>query len=107
MVVLEALIDPTLNGATTVMTKLFVSLKLGVPLSVTRTIMTLVVLASAGVVGHTNTPLFVPIIATGGAPGSRLKASICEGISESVAELVTINVLPAWIVWLLTGARNG
>src|ERR1051325_1183440 len=107
MLPFETLIEVMVSGATTPIRKLFVSLKAGVPLSVTRTVTALVVPGWATVGFQTKSPSAGPMVAPGGAPGSRLKVSVCGGKSGSVAEVASLKVAPAWRVWSLIGARTG
>jgi hypothetical protein len=65
-----------MGGNSTMAEKVFSSLKLGLPLSVTRTVMWLVVPASAAVVIQEKAPLVLTITAVAGAPASRLKLSV-------------------------------
>ena len=53
-----------------------------------------VVLTSDGCVSHVKMPLVELTLAPGGAPGSRLNASVLVGISESDAELVNVTAMP-------------
>src|SRR5262245_41126532 len=88
------------------MVKLFVSLRLGEPLSLTRTI-TLFVLGPCASVGvQVNTPLVALILAPGGAL-TKLNESVLAGLSGSVAEAVSVSVAPSLIVWLPIGANTG
>src|SRR5262249_15949498 len=73
----------------TVTVSVFVALRLGAPLSVTRTVM-LKVPSCVSVGVQLNTPLGALIVAPGGAPGSRLKLSVLAGRSGSVAVAVKV-----------------
>src|SRR6185369_4177943 len=90
----------------TVTTKLWVALRLGVPLSATMTVNGLVEFACVTNGRHVSTPLLAAIIALVGAV-SRLKVSVCAGTSVSVAELMMLNVTPAPIVRLVMVASVG
>lgn len=83
------------GAETTVTVKDFESSNAGVPSSVTRTVMALVVFTSEVVVAQVKTPLDEPTVAPAGAPGSRLYDSVFAGRSESVAEFVKVRVWPA------------
>src|SRR5437867_2974215 len=61
--------------------------------------------ASEGV--QVNRPLVGLMAAPAGAPGSRLYVNDCGGVSESVAEFVTVSVLPSATVRLSSGASVG
>src|SRR5436190_5235654 len=91
----------------TVTVKDLASLWGGRPSSVTRTVNWLVVLASASVVGQLRRPLVELMLASGGAPGSRLKVSPFAGMSGSVAELEIVRMDPACRAWSATPARTG
>src|SRR5438445_813944 len=81
----------------TMTVKLLVSLSGGVPLSVTRTVMTLVLgpCASVGVQG--STPVTESIVIPLG-PATRANVSVLAGISGSVAVLVTLKVVSSLMV---------
>src|SRR4051812_31031974 len=82
----------------TVTVKLRTSLSAGDPLSVTRTVMLLVTGPCASVGVQENKPLLELIVAPEGAPGSRVKVSVCAGSSGSVAVAVKLRVVPSLIV---------
>src|SRR5260221_13671947 len=69
--------------------KLLVSLNGGLPLSVTRTVMTLVLGPCASVGVQVNTPVAESSVTPLGAATSE-NVSVFVGISGSVAELVTV-----------------
>src|SRR4051794_29263706 len=69
----------------------FVSLRGGVPLSVTRTVTVLVLGPCVSVGVHEMAPVFVSIVIPGGEE-IRLKTSVLTGISESMAEAETFSV---------------
>src|ERR1051326_4783363 len=75
----------------------FASLNGGEPPSVTRTVIALLVPASASVVVQEKIPVTLSRAAFVGAPGSRLNVSVFAGMSASVAEFVTTRVVPAWM----------
>src|SRR5262245_56915439 len=87
-----------LFASLTVTVKLFTSLKLGTPSSVTRTVIVLVPgpFASLGV--QLNTPLLGLMLAPAGAPGSRLYVNVFAGTSASVAETVKDSAAPSLLV---------
>src|ERR1043166_6370881 len=95
-----------LGAATTAIEKLLVSLRLGVPLSVTRTVTPGVVLASVAEELQVKSPVPGLMLAPVGA-ASRLKLSVWGGASGSEAEFVTMRVLPAWIARLAMGESVG
>ena len=68
----ERLMEAIVGRGRTITVNDFVSLKLGEPLSVTRTVIMLVVFASESAVFQTRRPLVDLIVAPEGAPGSRL-----------------------------------
>src|SRR5207245_2798333 len=81
----------------TMTVKLLVSLSGGVPLSVTRTVMTLVLGPCALVGVQVSTPVAeFSVIPLG--PATRANVSVLAGISESVAVLVTVKVASSLIV---------
>src|SRR5258706_7571590 len=84
-----------------------VSLSLGDLLSATRTVITLVLgpCASEGV--HVNNPFVALIDASAGAPASRLKLSVCAGMSGSVAAAVNEISVPSGAVRLVMAVRTG
>src|SRR4030095_9802390 len=67
-----------------------VSLMAGWPLSVTRTVMTLVLGPCASVGVQLTAPEFGLIVAPAGTGASRLNVSVCAGASESVALPVAV-----------------
>ena len=74
------------------------SLRAGEPLSVTRTVITFVPRPCASVGVQLNSPLVGLIDAPAGAPESKLKVSVCVGISESVAVTVKLAKVPSLTV---------
>src|SRR5262245_58831759 len=88
--------------------KLFVSLKFGTPLSVTRAVTVLVLGPWASVGVHVKTPLTGLMAAPAGG-SSRLNVSVSPGPSGSVAVRVRVRVVPSFTVWFgmvaSTGAR--
>src|SRR5438105_2275498 len=84
----------------------FVSLRFGVPLSVTWTWTTLVVLAWRTVGRQWKSPVLPLMVAPAGGL-TRLKVRIFVGISESVAVAVKLMVWPGLTVWLVTAASTG
>ena len=95
MLPFDRVMELTVNGAITLMTNVLDADNDGEPLSVTRTVTELLAPVCAEVVLHVNRPLAELIEAPGGAPGSRLNASVCDGISVSLATFVKVNVAPA------------
>src|ERR1043166_7728080 len=81
-----------------------VALRLGVPLSVTRTV-TMFVLGSDGV--HVNKPLLASMAAPAGAPASRVNVNVCGGWSVSVALIAKLRVWLTVTSWLLIDAVEG
>src|SRR2546425_8954891 len=80
---------PLICGAgSTVIWKVRVALKLGVPPSVTRTVAMLVLPACAADGVQLNWPVNGLIVAPGGEPLSRLKVSVSGGKSGSAADAV-------------------
>src|SRR5664280_898405 len=107
----EIAIEPSTGWASglTVMMKLLVALRFGVPLSVTCTLTRLVVLAwltGGRQVKMPLVPLAVVSVALVGAV-NKLKVSVCGGASMSIATLVMDRVIPALMVWLATGNNTG
>src|SRR4051812_45840362 len=90
----------------TTTTKLWVALRLGIPLSVTTTVMVLVPGPCDSAGGQVNTPVPAAIEAPVGGD-SRLKVSACTGKSLSVAKLFTVKVAPSSIVWSAIEANTG
>src|SRR5437899_11466479 len=87
--------------------KLFESLRLGLPLSVTTTVIKFVK-APAGPEGvQENEPLVGLIAAAGGAFVPKLKVNCCAGISVSIAVNVSCSRRPFKTVRLLTAPRLG
>ena len=74
-----------------------VSLRLGKPLSVTRTVTVLVLGPCASVGVQEMAPVFVSMVMPPGA-AIRLKAKVFVGMSESVAEAETLRVASSLIV---------
>src|SRR5882672_4916943 len=91
----------------TKMVKLWVALKLGVPLSATLMLTTLV-LGDCALLGvQVNTPLELSRLAPVGAPAPRLKIRIWAGRSGSLTTLLTVNNCPAATVLFAIGERIG
>ena len=80
----------------------FVSLKAGLPLSVTRTCTTFVVFACETVGRQANAPLLELMAAPLGGL-TRLNASVFVGISGSTAVAVKLIVCPGFTVRLVNG----
>ena len=79
---------------------------MGTPLSA-KTTATVCVEGDCAMVGRqVNTPLLELMAALVGAL-SKLKVKVWGGISASLAELVTSNVLPARMVWLEIADSTG
>ena len=78
--------------------KLFVSLKLGTPLSVARTVITFVPGPCVSLGVQVNWPVLGLMLAPVGAPGSRLYVIVLAGTSASVAEALKVNGVPSLIV---------
>jgi hypothetical protein len=91
----------------TVTVKLLVSLRLGEPLSVTRTVTGLLLGPCDSVGVQLNTPLPLLIVIPDGAPASRLYVKVLAGTSPSLAVAVNVKVLPSLIVWLAMAAKTG
>src|SRR5207247_743414 len=72
----------------TVTVKVFASLRLGEPLSLTRTVMVMGVVPTDASGIHVNTPVVALMWAPAGAPGSKLYVSRLAGISGSIAAVV-------------------
>src|SRR5260221_1705628 len=81
----------------TITVKLLVSLSGGLPSSVTRTVMTLVLGPCASVGVQVSTPVAESSVIPLG-PATRANVSVLAGISGSVAELVTLKVVNSLIV---------
>src|SRR5581483_410933 len=82
------------------------AVRLGVSLSVTRTVMVLVpTLASA--VAQVKRPLVELMAAPAGAPGSRLKVRTSLGLLASLALALKLTMVWAWMVRPETGASTG
>src|SRR5437879_2079322 len=79
--------------------KLLVSLNGGVPLSATRTVMTLVLGPCASVGVQVSTPVAESSVIPLG-PATRANVRMLAGISGSVAVLVTVKVVSSLIVWV-------
>src|SRR5438094_575486 len=90
----------------TVTLKLWVALRLGVPLSATTTVTGLRVLAWVTKGRQEKTPLLVFSAALAG-PVARLKVSVCGGTSVSVAVFVMTRFTPTLMVRLETAASAG
>src|SRR5947207_13145247 len=94
-------------GEFTKIVKLWVALKLGVPLSATR-ISTTFVLGDCALLGvQVKTPLELSRLAPVGAPAPRVKFRICAGRSGSFTTLLTVSNCPAATVLLAMGERIG
>ena len=93
------------SSTTTV--KLWLALRLGVPSSVTTTLMTFVLgpWASEGV--QLKMPLVGFMKAPAGTLVPRLKVNVCAGTSKSAAELVNTRAVVSTIVKLVIGLRIG
>src|SRR5205814_2212146 len=91
----ETATDSITSGEATVILNDRAALRLGTPLSVTKTVTMLV--EGGWLVGgvQVNTPLAASMVAPAGAPGAKLKVRMLAGESGSVAELVTVNRVPA------------
>ena len=83
------------SGGRTETVKVLVVLWLGVPSSMARTVTVLVVLANPIAGFQTRTPFVELMVTPTGACEQRANVSFCAGTSGSVAELVTISVVPA------------
>ena len=77
--------------------KLFVSLKLGTPLSATRTVIVLVPGPCVSLGVQLNPPLLALMLAPGGGL-IKLNVSVLAGRSASVAVTVSVSRLPSLIV---------
>src|SRR4029453_10874772 len=77
-----------------------VALKLGTPLSVTRTVTGLVLGPWASVGVQLTPPLLALIVMPAGAPGSILYVSVLAGTSLSLPLAVTVSRLPSLTVLL-------
>ena len=77
--------------------KLFVALRFGVPLSVTRTVTVFVLGPCASVGVQTITPVLVLIVMPVG-PLTNANVSVLAGISTSVAVFVTVSVVSSFSV---------
>src|SRR2546425_1205692 len=87
--------------------KVLLSLRLGVPLSVTRTV-TVFVLALAAPLGfQLSPPLLALMVMPAGTPGFRLYVSVLAGTSASVAVAVSVNGLSSLTVWSAITASTG
>src|SRR5882672_1330616 len=91
----------------TLTVKLWVALRLGVPSSVTRTVMILVLGLCSAEGDQVNKPFAGSMAAPAGALVPRLKVRVLAGRSTSLAELVTINSTPATTVRSAIGAKTG
>src|SRR5512138_2653288 len=100
---MEANTGGELDSVTTT-TKESVTLMGGTPLSVTRTVSVLVEGPWSGSGVQLKTPLDESMVAPAGAPGSRLKARVWAGRSESVARTVKVSRVCLRTVWLPMGA---
>src|SRR6266496_563886 len=88
----EGTIDSISGGETTTIVNDFASLKRGVPLSVTRTVMGLVLGPSASPGVQVSTPMFGSMLTPAGAE-TRLNVNVFAGTSGSLAVLVTMSVV--------------
>src|ERR1051325_3003117 len=102
---LEMRMDCRARRGATLTEKVRASLRGGEPSSVTRTVMLLVPPMLASAVGQLKTPFVGPMVASGGAPASRLNVSVL--VSGSVALFVKVTALPAWTVRLAMAASTG
>src|SRR6476620_9568305 len=93
-------------GSLTTTVKLRTALRGGLPLSVTRTVMRLVLGAWPSTGVHWKTPLLLLITAPSGAV-SRLNVRLCGGLSVSVALMVRLNDWPRFNCWSGTGPMLG
>src|SRR5262245_47103853 len=91
----------------TVTLNVLVSLKLGDPLSVTRTVTGLVLGPWASVGVQLTTPLPALIVIPAGAPGSKLYVSVLAGTSVSLPLAVTVKRLPSLTVRSAITASTG
>src|SRR5206468_10792840 len=87
-----------LLASVTTTVKLLVSLDCGVPLSVTRTVIRLVLGPWASVGVQLSTPLLESRFTPAGAD-TRLKVNVLAGRSASLAVFVTVSVLSSVTVW--------
>src|SRR5580700_5377076 len=85
--------------------KLFVALRLGLPLSPTTVVITLVEGACAWLGVHVITPL--ALIAALAGPLSSAYVSVNGGMSDWLAVLVTVSVVSSLIVRLVWAGRTG
>src|SRR5262245_1247749 len=85
----------------------FVLLKPGEPLSVTRTVMLFVLGPCVSVGIQVNTPVFWLMLAPVGAPASSEYVNALACTSASVAVTVNDNVAPSLTVWFATAASAG
>src|SRR2546422_11596205 len=83
------------------------SKRFGEPLSVTRTVMMCELDAWACTGVQVKTPFVELIVAPCGTGGSRLNVRTWRGMSESVAETVKVNKLPAGMVCALMASMTG
>src|SRR2546423_8063226 len=87
--------------------KLCVALKLGVPLSATRMVMTFV-LGDCALLGvQVNTPLELSRLTPAGAPAPRVNVRLWAGRSGSFTTLLTVSSCPAGTVLLPMGEKTG
>src|SRR4051812_50034245 len=98
---------PNWGGGRTVTTKTPALFNGGVPSSVTRMIMLLVLGTGALAVGQVNAPVPGTMLAPEGAPGSRLNTSTCGGLCASLAVAVKLSVWPEWMKRSLRVPRTG
>src|SRR6266851_1659133 len=82
------------GAGSTMILKLRVALRLGVPLSLTRTVARLVLGAGTAIGVQLNSPVAGLIAAPAGKALSRLKVSISGGASGSEATIVKVSVCP-------------
>src|SRR5437899_8032697 len=83
------------------------ALRVGEPLSVTRTVMEFVLGPCASVGVHVKTPVDGLMAAPGGTPASKLKVRDCVGISGSEADAVNVSSVPSFTVRLPILERTG
>ena len=93
-------------GRNTKTLKLWVALKAGVPLSVTMTLIEFVEGACA-IVGRQEKMLLPELSVALVGAASRLQVKVCGGTFASVAELVSVKVRPARMVWLPMALGTG
>ena len=100
------LLTPGAESGLTLTEKLWVALRLGVPLSATFSVKVLVEFACVTSGRKENAPLLVLSVALA-APDSSANVSVCGGWSVSVALAAKATVWPAFTIWLAIGDRLG